>query len=84
MPDGCAIQESDRIAAMEEELRKFGVDIRTKEDEIIIVGKESYCCTEEIFGHKDHRIVMSMAVAAVCSGQSAIIQGAECIPEILS
>ena len=72
-------KESDRIAAMEEELRKFGVDIRTKEDEIIIVGKESYCCTEEIFGHKDHRIVMSMAVAAVCSGQSAIIQGAECI-----
>lgn len=72
-------KESDRISAMETELRKFGVDIQTTQDEVIIRGKHSYCCTEEISGHTDHRIVMSMAVAGICSGHPVTINGAECI-----
>lgn len=72
-------KESDRISAMETELRKFGVDIQTTQEEIVIRGKDSYCCTEEIDGHTDHRIVMSMAVAGICSGHPVTIRGAECI-----
>lgn len=72
-------KESDRIAAMEEELRKLGVAIRSTESEMIIDGKSSYGCAEELFGHKDHRIVMSLSVAAVCGGFSVVIDGAECI-----
>ncbi len=72
-------KESDRIAAMEEELRKLHVAIRSTEDEMIIDGKPSYHCETELFGHKDHRIVMSLAVAAVCGGFPVVIDGAECI-----
>lgn len=72
-------KESDRIAAMESELLKLGVAIRSTEGEMIIDGKSSYCCNTELFGHKDHRIVMSLSVAAVCGGFSVVINGAECI-----
>jgi 3-phosphoshikimate 1-carboxyvinyltransferase len=72
-------KESDRIAAMEEELNKLGVAIRTTESEMIIDGKAHYEATGELFGHKDHRIVMSLSVAAVCGGFSVVIDGAECI-----
>lgn len=72
-------KESDRIAAMEQELRKFGADITSTENEVVIHGKKTYCCTEEISGHTDHRIVMSMAVAGICSGHPVTINGAECI-----
>lgn len=72
-------KESDRIAAMEAELRKFGVDIRTGAEEIWIRGKGHYACEQPLSGHRDHRIVMSMAVAGVCSGTPVVIEGAECI-----
>ena len=72
-------KESDRIEAMETELRKLGVAVTATESEMIIDGKEKYSCEEELFGHKDHRIVMSLAVAAVCGGFSVVIDGAECI-----
>lgn len=72
-------KESDRIAAMEEELKKLGVSIRSTDGEMIIEGKPSYSCDEELFGHTDHRIVMSLSVAAVCGGFSVVIHGAECI-----
>ena len=58
------LKESDRISAMEEELKKLGVEIETTEDEIKILGKENYLGDVEVFGHKDHRIVMSLAIAA--------------------
>ena len=72
-------KESDRIAAMEEELRKLHADITTTEGTITITGKKRYSCEELLFGHKDHRIVMSLAVASVCGGFPVVIDGAECI-----
>ena len=37
------MKESDRILAMEEELHKFHVDIRSGEDDIYIKGKSNIC-----------------------------------------
>ena len=62
-----------------EELKKFHTDITTTEDEIFIKGKPTYCCEQELSGHTDHRIVMSMTIAALCSETPVIINGAECI-----
>ena len=73
------IKESDRIEAMEQELRKFGVDIHSTEDEIFITGNSSYTCTSELSSHNDHRIVMALSVAATCSNISCIIDGAQAI-----
>lgn len=73
------IKESDRIAAMEDELRKFGCDISSDENSITIRGKSHYKCKELLDGHNDHRIVMALAVAIACSQTSAEIDGAQAI-----
>lgn len=73
------IKESDRIAAMESELRKFGCDITSNEDTITIQGKDTYTCNEKLFGHNDHRIVMALSVAGACSDSEVIIEDAQAI-----
>lgn len=72
-------KESDRIEAMETELRKLGVTIHSTENEMVIEGGKAYHGSNELFGHKDHRIVMSLAIAALCGNFSVTIDGAECI-----
>lgn len=75
------MKESDRILAMETELKKWGVDITSTFDSIQIHGKEHYKTnnTVEIFGHNDHRIVMAMTVFGLCAGSECIIDDAQAI-----
>lgn len=75
------MKESDRIAAMEEELRKWGVDITSDADTITIRGKRSYPTQEGvcIHGHNDHRIVMACTIFALNAGHPTEIEGAEAI-----
>ena len=73
------LKESDRISAMEEELKKIGVEIEITEDEIKILGKKNYLGDIEVFGHKDHRIVMSLAIAGTMLDKPIIIDGAEAV-----
>lgn len=73
------LKESDRISVMEEELKKLGVEIETTEDEIKILGKKNYLGNIEVFGHKDHRIVMSLAIAGTMLEKPIIIDGAEAV-----
>lgn len=72
-------KESDRIAAMEEELKKLGVLIHTTESEIFIEGKERYTGNVLLSGHKDHRIVMSLCIAATLFEHPVIIEEAQSI-----
>lgn len=75
------MKESDRILAMETELKKWGVDITSTFDSIQIHGKEHYKSnnTVEIFGHNDHRIVMAMTVFGLCADSECIIDDAQAI-----
>lgn len=75
------MKESDRIEAMETELRKWGVDITSTLDSIQIHGKEHYGKEEivQIFGHNDHRIVMAMTVFGLCADSECIIDDAQAI-----
>ena len=74
------IKESDRIAAMEEELRKFHVDITSNEEEVWIQGNPAgYTCGECLQGHNDHRIVMAMSVMALVNHSVCRIEGAQAI-----
>lgn len=73
------LKESDRILAMEEELKKLGAEIKTTADSIYIKGSETYLGGIELFGHKDHRIVMSLAIAGTMLEKPIIIDGAEAI-----
>lgn len=78
------IKESDRIAAMEEELRKWGVNISSTQDTIVIQGQSGYRLADmtapvTIDGHNDHRIVMAMAVFGWAAGSPSEIQGAQAV-----
>ncbi|MBQ7891538.1 MAG: 3-phosphoshikimate 1-carboxyvinyltransferase [Erysipelotrichaceae bacterium] len=73
------IKESDRICAMECELRKLGVDLLTTEDEVWITGSKKWNTPCMVDGHNDHRIVMALAIGAIVSENGITIQGAEAV-----
>lgn len=71
------IKESDRGAAMAEELSKFGVSVMLEENRII-VPKGNLCAPKvPLWGHNDHRIVMSLAV--LCTLTGGVIEGAQAV-----
>lgn len=72
-----AIKESDRGAAMAQELAKCGVDLICKENEICVPKSCLYPPKERINGHNDHRIVMAMSVLLTRLG--GVIDGAEAV-----
>lgn len=74
------MKESDRIEAMETELKKWGVQIVSTDDTITITGKDAYPRIHgEINGHNDHRIVMAMTVFGLCAQSECIINDAQSI-----
>ncbi|MEG2429715.1 MAG: 3-phosphoshikimate 1-carboxyvinyltransferase, partial [Oscillospiraceae bacterium] len=73
------LKESDRIKCVEDELKKFGANIITTEDKIIIDGKNSYKSTQELFAHNDHRIAMSLAILGTCCTKKIVINNAESV-----
>lgn len=77
------IKECDRIAAMEAELKKWGVAISSDEDSITITGKSAASYRRKdattVCGHNDHRIVMAMAIFALCANSPTIIEGAQAV-----
>lgn len=74
-------KECDRIQAMEDELKKWGVDISSDEDSITIIGKNHYSSDQivTIDSHNDHRIVMATAVFALCANQPCLITNAQAV-----
>lgn len=73
------IKECDRLAAVNSELSKLGVNIIEKDDGLIIDGT---CRLEggiEVWSHKDHRIAMTLAIVATRCKNPIIIKDYECI-----
>jgi 3-phosphoshikimate 1-carboxyvinyltransferase len=71
-------KESNRVASLISELAKMGGKIIVDEDSFIIEGKASFQGAE-LYSHKDHRIAMSCAVAALCAKGKTTIRGIECV-----
>ncbi len=69
------LKESDRAAAMAQELSKFGVAVTVHEDSVVVYPHDLHAPTEDLCGHNDHRIVMSLAVLATRLG--GVIDGAQ-------
>jgi 3-phosphoshikimate 1-carboxyvinyltransferase len=66
------VKESDRIAAIAEELRKMGVEVRELPDGMEIAGQERLTgavCNS----HGDHRIAMSMAMAGLAASGETVV-----------
>lgn len=73
------IKESDRIQAMEDELKKCQVKISSTNDTVTVNGPNEWQPTTVLHGHNDHRIVMALAIGATVAKNSIIIDDAESI-----
>lgn len=71
------IKESDRAAAMAEELKKFGTTVSVYDDTVVIYPAEFHAPNAVLYGHNDHRIVMSLAILLTITGGE--IEGAEAV-----
>lgn len=72
------LKESDRLSAITTELRKLGADIEEGEDFLRIRGGLPLR-GGRVEGWNDHRIVMALAVAAICCEEPVVISGAEAV-----
>ena len=72
------VKESNRIATMAQELKKMGVDITETDDGMIIPGEQVLkgAVTES---HLDHRVAMSIAIAALTAEGDTTINNADCV-----
>lgn len=70
-------KESDRISAIAEELKKMGAQIEEKSDGLVV--SQSALQGANLDSHHDHRIAMSLVVAALGAKGSSTLSHAECI-----
>ena len=74
-------KESDRGEAMRAEMARFGIELESGENEIVIPDRAPRTPSEALSSHNDHRI--AMALAAVCVRTGGIIDGAEAVRKSL-
>ena len=72
------IKESDRLAAVADCLSRLGVRVDEQDDELTVIGgvMKGGC---ELDCYNDHRIAMSMAVAALSCSEPVVLKGAESV-----
>ena len=74
------IKECDRLAAMHSELKKLGADITEEPEGLLIQGKpEGLAGGASVDAWNDHRIAMSMAVAALACKEAITLNGGESV-----
>lgn len=71
------VKESDRLAVLAGELRKFGADVEELPDGLVVRGgrplRGAVCCS-----HGDHRMAMALAVAGLLARGETCVAGAQC------
>jgi 3-phosphoshikimate 1-carboxyvinyltransferase len=73
------VKESDRIAALAENLRRMGATVEERPDGLKVAGRGAgKLHGAEIEPHGDHRIAMAFAVAALAAEGETVIRDAEC------
>lgn len=73
------LKESDRLAAIADCLRRAGGKIKETGDGLLVEGAQDLPGGVTVPGYRDHRIVMSMAVAALKCGRPLTIENAESV-----
>ena len=73
------VKESDRIAALAENLRRMGAQVEERPDGLKVAGRSAgKLHGAEIDPHGDHRIAMAFAVAALAVEGESVIHDADC------
>jgi len=70
-------KETDRVSAMAEELTKMGASVEEEQDTLTVHGDETTLTGASVDGRSDHRIVMSLAVAALVAEGATTIAGGQ-------
>lgn len=73
------IKECDRLKAISTELIKLGANIKETEDGLIIEGKKQFLGGVEVWSWNDHRIAMSLAIAATRCENPILLNNYECV-----
>ena len=73
------MKESDRLAAVREELCKLGARVEEGPDFLTVTGVEHLPGGVRVDAHNDHRIAMAAAVAAVICEEPVVILGAQAV-----
>jgi len=73
------MKESDRLDAMYQTLKKFGVEMRIEHDEAIITGQKVLKGNQTFDSFGDHRIAMAIAIAAIRANGKVTIKNAEVV-----
>lgn len=71
------LKESDRAEAMAKELSAFGTKVTVEENSVTVDPIAFHAPDRVLFGHNDHRIVMSLAVLLTITGGR--IEGAQAV-----
>ncbi|MBI4361278.1 3-phosphoshikimate 1-carboxyvinyltransferase [Candidatus Micrarchaeota archaeon] len=72
------LKESDRLGGMAEELSAMGVTLQEKQDELVIRGGKALKGTT-LKSHGDHRIAMSLVIAALHAKGESELDDADCV-----
>ncbi len=70
-------KECDRIKAICQELKKMGANIEEKMDGLIIHPSKLFASS--LYSHQDHRIAMSLTVAAMGAEGESILKDSSCV-----
>jgi len=73
----CRHKECDRISEIYKALKMMGADVEERPDGLII--RRSHLRAAELNSHADHRMVMTLAVAAMAADGRTLISDAECV-----
>jgi len=74
------VKESDRIAALAENLRRMGAKVEERPDGLRVEGRKAGKLRgAEIDPRGDHRIAMAFAVAALAAEGPTVIRDADCV-----
>ncbi len=72
------VKETDRVKTMKDNLVRLGADVAEKDDSLIIEGGVGRFDAAELNSFGDHRIAMSMAVAALNAEGESVIKNIDC------
>jgi 3-phosphoshikimate 1-carboxyvinyltransferase len=70
-------KETDRVSAMASELTKLGASVAEEQDELVVHGEESTLEGAAVEGYRDHRVIMSLAVAGLVADGTTTIRDAD-------
>lgn len=77
-------KESDRAQTIAQEMRRFGVMIDVRDDQMAVNGTDMLLPGIEALGHGDHRVAMMCAVMGLRVDGQTTISGSECVAKSYS